>query len=648
MLGNGRSIGLGLPQGPLQGARVQEQLRRRRPAPLYGLPGWVPPADSAIPRGDDESRRQRHAAVADRVRLGIGGPRHASASTRASRVRRRCSGTPSRCSWPTASAWNVQRLYLVPVARSAPLPGGWRVQLLRQRGALEERTATRSPPTARSGASRPRRARPRRASPGGRPREASPGTHPDLLLQTRTSPARPSSAGSTRASSSPVARPTRRRRSRTAPTPSPSRRSTPPGTRARSSRGPSPSTPTPPPAPQITDTDPNSPANDNAPEVKGTAAAGSIVRLFKTAGCTGHRGGPGLGRHVRLARHHRLGRQQHDDGLPRQGDRRRRQRLALLGRLHLRRGLDAVGSSRPRPFQPNVATAGDHWAPGAPRSPPDGRYYGGDAPQEPAHPGTGRQPAADRRRGGRRRHRRQSDLRPRRAARARAGAGARGRADDPRQRVHAPAALPAPGAPGRRDGAGRPLPPARQPGLDGRRTHRPRGGRQAPARVPRHARATRGRAATHLERRARRPGGGARSGRPRPPRRGQPVADRAPAAARGGARQGAGRAGARARRHQGARQPGDGGAPDAGASAPPHRARRPRPQGRAGRPRQGAGPAGKDRGQLRGATATSPPCPPTCSWSSTGWRRRPSRTPPATRAPRPSASACGAKAGRSS
>jgi hypothetical protein len=43
----------------------------------------------------------------------------------------------------------------------------------------------------------------------------------------------------------------------------------------------------PPAAPQITDTDPNSPANDNAPEVKGSAAAGSIVRLFKTAGCTG-------------------------------------------------------------------------------------------------------------------------------------------------------------------------------------------------------------------------------------------------------------------------------------------------------------------------------------------------------------------------
>jgi Big-like domain-containing protein/purple acid phosphatase-like protein len=43
----------------------------------------------------------------------------------------------------------------------------------------------------------------------------------------------------------------------------------------------------PPAAPQITDTDPNSPANDNNPKVKGTAAAGSTVKLYKTAGCTG-------------------------------------------------------------------------------------------------------------------------------------------------------------------------------------------------------------------------------------------------------------------------------------------------------------------------------------------------------------------------
>ena len=43
----------------------------------------------------------------------------------------------------------------------------------------------------------------------------------------------------------------------------------------------------PPATPQITDTDPNSPANDNSPEVKGTAAAGSTVSLYETTTCAG-------------------------------------------------------------------------------------------------------------------------------------------------------------------------------------------------------------------------------------------------------------------------------------------------------------------------------------------------------------------------
>ncbi len=40
-------------------------------------------------------------------------------------------------------------------------------------------------------------------------------------------------------------------------------------------------------APNINDTDPNSPANNNAPKVKGFAATGSTVALYTTAGCTG-------------------------------------------------------------------------------------------------------------------------------------------------------------------------------------------------------------------------------------------------------------------------------------------------------------------------------------------------------------------------
>ena len=43
----------------------------------------------------------------------------------------------------------------------------------------------------------------------------------------------------------------------------------------------------PPAAPRITDIDPNSPANDNAPEVKGTAVAGTAVWLYTNATCAG-------------------------------------------------------------------------------------------------------------------------------------------------------------------------------------------------------------------------------------------------------------------------------------------------------------------------------------------------------------------------
>ena len=43
----------------------------------------------------------------------------------------------------------------------------------------------------------------------------------------------------------------------------------------------------PPAPPQITATVPASPANNNNPKVRGSAAAGSTVRLYKTAGCTG-------------------------------------------------------------------------------------------------------------------------------------------------------------------------------------------------------------------------------------------------------------------------------------------------------------------------------------------------------------------------
>jgi hypothetical protein len=43
----------------------------------------------------------------------------------------------------------------------------------------------------------------------------------------------------------------------------------------------------PPPTPKITATNPASPANENHPKVKGNAAAGTVVKLYTTAGCTG-------------------------------------------------------------------------------------------------------------------------------------------------------------------------------------------------------------------------------------------------------------------------------------------------------------------------------------------------------------------------
>ena len=103
-------------------------------------------------------------------------------------------------------------------------------------------------------------------------------------------------------------------------------------------------------------------------------------------------------------------------------------------------------------------------APGTPHWRPILRWH---APREPPHPGPGREPAADRRRGGRGGVRRQS-RRSTWASSPEAGARprARGRPDDPRQRAAAPAPLPPARAAGRRDGARRPVAPGRQPARD--------------------------------------------------------------------------------------------------------------------------------------------------------------------------------------
>ena len=60
---------------------------------------------------------------------------------------------------------------------------------------------------------------------------------------------------------------------------------------------------------QITDSDPNSPANDNAPKLKGFRRGRLDREAVQDGGLhAGTARGPGLGRHLRLARHHRRGR----------------------------------------------------------------------------------------------------------------------------------------------------------------------------------------------------------------------------------------------------------------------------------------------------------------------------------------------------
>ena len=101
----------------------------------------------------------------------------------------------------------------------------------------------------------------------------------------------------------------------------------------------------PPPTPKITATNPSSPADNNSPKVRGNAAAGHGGEAVHDRGLHRRAGRPGLHRGVRHARDHGLGSGQHHDLVPCHRDRRRRQSLRVLGPVHLRRGLDSVGTS---------------------------------------------------------------------------------------------------------------------------------------------------------------------------------------------------------------------------------------------------------------------------------------------------------------
>ena len=95
----------------------------------------------------------------------------------------------------------------------------------------------------------------------------------------------------------------------------------------------------PPAAPVITATSPASPANDGAPEVIGSAEAGSTVRVYETVGCTG--GAAARGPASRFAGQglERFGARERGHPLQGDGDGRGRERVALLGCPALRRGL---------------------------------------------------------------------------------------------------------------------------------------------------------------------------------------------------------------------------------------------------------------------------------------------------------------------
>ena len=75
---------------------------------------------------------------------------------------------------------------------------------------------------------------------------------------------------------------------------------------------------------------PTSPANDNNPEVKGSAEAGSTVRLYESPSCGGAIEAQGSAARLRVTRAHRGGGQRRDRQLHRDGNRSGRQRLRLL------------------------------------------------------------------------------------------------------------------------------------------------------------------------------------------------------------------------------------------------------------------------------------------------------------------------------
>ena len=106
---------------------------------------------------------------------------------------------------------------------------------------------------------------------------------------------------------------------------------------------------------------PVSPANDNNPEITGTAEAGSTVRVYTTAACTGGAAATGTAAAFAEPGPDDRGRRRHDHDLQGDGHGRRRQRLAAALELrHLRRGLDGAGAPRARSLRARLGPANDN------------------------------------------------------------------------------------------------------------------------------------------------------------------------------------------------------------------------------------------------------------------------------------------------
>ena len=195
----------------------------------------APPAAPAVPRGDEQPRRQAHAAVDHRARLGIGASRPLRHQPGPRGSSERLLTGAFKMILNHRSAWNVQRLFWFlwrdpapGVSVRAPL------QLLRQRGACLRYGRTRKPAYTGFRGFTAETTRPQASITAG-PSQGGFINDPDpQLLVCLERAGSTFECRSTRRPSGPAARRTRSGASPTALTPSSSRRSTPPETRARS------------------------------------------------------------------------------------------------------------------------------------------------------------------------------------------------------------------------------------------------------------------------------------------------------------------------------------------------------------------------------------------------------------------------------